>query len=444
MWESDILPLLLTRPGMRPVMLLDEMQRRHPERDWDRLRRTLERRVRAWGAEHGAAREVIFRQDHPPGQQGLSDFTDMAELGIRIAGEPLAHRLYHFVLAYSTWEHAEVVLGGESYTALACGLQNALWSLGGAPAEHRSDSLSAAFRNLERDVVEDQTRRYEALCAHYGMQPTRNNRGSRTRTARSRASTVTSSVPLLKPCCCAAALTSTASSSIAIGSPTSLAAAMPGARSWSRWERAELGRLPPRRTSDHDEVSVRVTSSSGFILRKVFYTVPSRLIGYRLNLRIYDDRLECFVGQSLVLRLPRRRAPSDGRRIQVVDYRHIIHSLRCKPMALLHLVYRDALFPRPAYRAAWERLLDACDARVACRTMVELLALAHERGCEADLAAALSQQLLENGMPDLAILRARFAPSIACLPVVAVNLPSIASYDVLLPAMAATAGAATP
>jgi hypothetical protein len=213
-------------------------------------------------------------------------------------------------------------------------------------------------------------------------------------------------------------------------------------------ERATLGRLPQRRTSDYDEVTVRVTSSSGFILRKVFYTVPSRLIGYRLNLRIYDDRLDCFVGQSLVLSLPRRRAPSDGRRIQVVDYRHIIHSLRCKPMALLHLIYRDALFPRPAYRAAWERLIDACDARVACRTMVELLALAHDRNCEADLAAALTQQLIEGGVPDLAILRARFAPSIACLPAVAVNLPSIASYDVLLPAMAAatraTARAASP
>ena len=177
LWESDILPLLVTRPGVRPVTVLDEMQRRHPDRDWDRLRRTLERRVRAWCAEHGAEREVIFRQDHPPGQQGLSDFTDMADLGIRIAGEPLAHRLYHFVLAYSAWEHAEVVLGGESYTALACGMQNALWSLGGAPAEHRSDSLSAAFRNLDQDAAEDQTRRYEALCAHYGMQPTRNNRG---------------------------------------------------------------------------------------------------------------------------------------------------------------------------------------------------------------------------------------------------------------------------
>ena len=171
LWETDI------ACPLRPVTVLEEMQRRHPERNWDRRRRTLERRVRAWCAEHGAAREVIFRQDHPPGQQGLSDFTDMAEFGVRIAGEPLAHRLYHFVLAYSAWEHAEVVLGGESYTALACGLQNALWSLGGVPAEHRSDSLSAAFRNLATDAAEDQTHRYEALCAHYNMQPTRNNRG---------------------------------------------------------------------------------------------------------------------------------------------------------------------------------------------------------------------------------------------------------------------------
>ena len=196
------------------------MQRRHPDRDWDRLRRTLERRVRAWRAEHGPEREVIFRQDHPPGQQGLSDFTDMADLGIRIAGEPLAHRLYHFVLAYSGWEHAEPVLGGESFTALACGLQNALWSLGGAPAEHRSDSLSAAFRNLDRDAAEDQTRRYEALCAHYSMSRPATTGASRTRTARSRASTATSSVPSARPWCFAAAPTLTASTPIATGLPT--------------------------------------------------------------------------------------------------------------------------------------------------------------------------------------------------------------------------------
>lgn len=145
LWESDILPLLASRPGLRPVTLLDEMQLRHPDHDWDRLRRTLERRVRTWRAQHGPACEVIFRQDHPPGQQGLSDFTDMADLGIGIAGEPLAHRLYHFVLTYSGWEHAEPVLGGESFTALACGLQNALWTLGGAPTEV-SEALGPFFR----------------------------------------------------------------------------------------------------------------------------------------------------------------------------------------------------------------------------------------------------------------------------------------------------------
>src|SRR5260370_37572474 len=101
----------------------------------------------------------------------------MGYLGVSIAGQTLDDRLYHFVLASSAWEQAEPVLGGESFTALAVGLQNALWSLGGVPAEHRSDSLSAAFRNLDDDARVDQTRRYEALCAHYGMAPTRNNTG---------------------------------------------------------------------------------------------------------------------------------------------------------------------------------------------------------------------------------------------------------------------------
>jgi hypothetical protein len=110
--------------------------------------------------------------------------------------------------------------------------------------------------------------------------------------------------------------------------------------------------LPAARTTDYDEATVFVTSSSGFVLRKVFYTVPSRLIGFRMQVRIYDERVECFVGQSPVLTLRRGRCQSEGRHGHVVDYRHVIHSLRRKPMALLNLVYRDALFPRAAYRLA--------------------------------------------------------------------------------------------
>jgi hypothetical protein len=129
----------------------------------------MERRIARWRALNGPDRDVIFRQEHPPGRIGLSDFTDMGALGITIAGERFDHRLYHFRLAFSGFEHAHVVLGGESFVALAEGLQNALWALGGVPEQHRSDSLSAAFCNLDREAREDLTRRYEELCVHYGI-----------------------------------------------------------------------------------------------------------------------------------------------------------------------------------------------------------------------------------------------------------------------------------
>ena len=63
-------------------------------------------------------------------------------------------------------------------------------------------------------------------------------------------------------------------------------------------ERAALQELPGRRTADYEETIVTVTSSSGFVLRKVFYSVPSRLIGHRLRVRLYDDRLEVSLGGS--------------------------------------------------------------------------------------------------------------------------------------------------
>jgi hypothetical protein len=43
--------------------------------------------------------------------------------------------------------------------------------------KHRTDSLSAAWKNRNLEDKEDQTSRYEALCQHYGMTPTRNNSG---------------------------------------------------------------------------------------------------------------------------------------------------------------------------------------------------------------------------------------------------------------------------
>ena len=271
----------------------------------------------------------------------------MGDHSISIAGVPLDHRLYHFRLAFSGWEHAHVVLGGESFVALAEGLQNALWALGRAPLQHRSDSLSAAFRNLDAETRQDQTRRYEALCAHYPMEPTRNNRGLAHENG-----SIESPHGHLKRVIEDALLLRGSRDFDTLEVYRRFVDEIVrrrNARNRKRLdlERAALQALPAHRTTDYEETIVTVTSTSGFILKKVFYSVPSRLIGHRLRVRLYDDRLECFLGATPLMILRRGRPHPNGKHGHVVDYRHVIHALRRKPMALLNLVLSRAALPAP-------------------------------------------------------------------------------------------------
>jgi hypothetical protein len=189
--------------------------------------------------------------------------------------------------------------------------------------------------------------------------------------------------------------------------------------------------LPARRTCDYEETIVTVTSSSGFTLRKVFYSVPSRLIGHRLRVRLYDDRLECFLGATQVMALKRGRAHANGKHGHVIDYRHVIHALRRKPMALLNLVYRDQLFPRRAFARAFDTLVTRRGEKTACRTLVELLSLAHERACEAELAEIIDRDLEAGRLPDLESLSERFRATATVLPHVVITLMPLCAYDEL-------------
>lgn len=430
-FDAEVVPLLKAAPGIRAVAIYEEMLRRHPELS-EGIRRTLERRIRSWRAIHGEEQEVIFRQLHEPGRLGLSDFTDMSSLGVSISGQPLDHLLYHFRLAWSGFEHSHVILGGESFVALAEGLQNALWSLGGAPLYHRSDSLSAAFRNLSADAREDLTHRYEELCAHYRMTPTRNNKGIAHENG-----SIESSHGHLKSAIRDALLMRGSKDFDDLGAYRAFIdeiASRHNANHGKRIdaERPHLQELPDRRTSDFEEVVVTVSRTGGFTLRKVFYTVPSRLIGHRLRVRLFDDRLEVFVGGTQLMTLPRGRGHADGRHDQVVNYRHVIHSLRKKPMALLNLVYRDKLFPQQEYRRAFDVLIERLPDRQACKVMVELLALAHDRGCERELAEQLAETLDAGDLPDIAVLRTLFGPDPARLPTVSVQLASLNGYEALI------------
>ena len=290
----------------------------------------------------------------------------MRDHRVCIAGVPLDHRLYHFRLAFSGWEHAHVVLGGESFVALAEGLQNALWALGRAPLQHRSDSLSAAFRNLDRDAQEDQTRRYEALCLHYGMEPTRNNRG----VAHENGS-IESPHSHLKQAIEDALLLRGSREFDTLDAYRRFIDEIVDRRNARNAKRLDLERpalrtLPARRTTDYEETIVTVTSTSGFILKRVFYSVPSRLIGHRLRVRLYDDRLECFLGASaadrrVASRIPVRGQP--GRRSSLTRWsspiikhsRRISASRAAMPKARRHFpsrAYIMSLAPGRALRGA--------------------------------------------------------------------------------------------
>ena len=195
----------------------------------------------------------------------------MADVGVSIAGQTLDHRLYHFVLAIRPGSMPSFsVLAARALPMLAVGLQNALWSLGGV-TERRSDS-SAAFRNLDDDAQLDQTCRYEALCAlRDDADPQQYRSGARERLHRESAWTSQAR------CGLRALLLRGSVDFESLDAGRIWIANLIGRRNARRGkvvqlECAALRALPPGRTTDYDEATVFVTSSSGFVLRKVFYT----------------------------------------------------------------------------------------------------------------------------------------------------------------------------
>lgn len=437
-WETDLLPLLENDSALQAVTLLRHLQGLHPLAfPDDRIRRTLERRVRQWRALSGPERDIIFRQTPEPGYMAQSDFTHADELQVMIAGQPFRHLLYHFVMVYSRWEHVGVVLGGESFTALAENLQQALWSLGGVPQNHRTDSLSAAFRNLTADQREDITKRYDAFVGHYGMDASRNNRGEAHENG-----AVESQNRHLKKAIEQALILRGSHDFATIEEYRCFIDLTVARRNKQRVaavqaERAHLKPLPQRRTTDFTEIVAPVTRTGGFLIKSIFYSAPSQLIGQRLRVHLYDDRLEAFLGGTLVVSHSRARRRGDGHRVHVINYHHVIHALRRKPQALWSSIYRDSLFPRTQYAEAWKVLQRDLPRRDACRRMVDLLFIAHDQACEGELAHLLVADLDAGRVPDPKALASRLAPRHMALPRdVAVAHPSLDSFDALLGASA--------
>jgi hypothetical protein len=429
-WEPEVLPLLEKSPHLQARTILEVLQRDHPGEYPDSMLRTLQRRVCNWKATAGPEKEIIFRQNHPPGWQGMSDFTNANALGVTIQGAAFEHLLYHYRLVYSTWEAVSVVLGGESFPALAEGLQSALWLSGGAPETHRTDSLSAAYKNRPDKEQEDFTEDYIALCAHYQMEPTRNNKG----VARENGAIESSHGDLKNRLHQALMLRGTKDfASVADYRQFVREVVMQHNRRIHKKyleELACLKTLPMHKTTDFSEERVRVTSGSTISVREVIYSVPSRLIGMTLKVHIYDDRLECFIGSDFVACLERKRR--NKARERQIDYRHVIGALCRKPQAFRNYIYREELFPTLAFRATWERLNRELDSRTACREYVKILKEAAEGDRETTVNQFLEKELHADRLPQAGSVRKLFRKQATESPTLEPIHQNLGDYNVLL------------
>jgi hypothetical protein len=149
-----------------------------------------------------------------------------------------------------------------------------------------------------------------------------------------------------------------------------------------------------------------------------------------LKVHIYDDRLECFIGNDFVARLERKRR--NKAREHQIDYRHVIGAFCRKPHAFRNYIYREELFPTLAFRATWERLNRELDSKTACREYIKILKEAAEGDREAAVNQFLEEELHADRLPRAGGVRKLFRNQAAEVPALHIIHQDLGEYNALL------------
>jgi hypothetical protein len=413
-------------PGLEAKTLFEWLQREYPGRFVDGQIRTLQRRIKVWRATEGPTQEVYFGQRHEPGRLGASDFTHMTSLGITVSGQTLEHLVYHFVLTYSNWETGTICYS-ESFESLSEGWQNAVWELGAVPAEHRTDSLSSAVNNMNN--LEEFNRRYEGLMKYYGVKPQHTNPASPHENGDAEQSHHRFKRAVEQALMLRGSRDFADMAEYAQFLKDVFAQRNAGRRQRLAEELAVMWELPARRMESARRERVKVDSGSLIHVERNAYSVNSRLIGEKVEARVYLDHVEVWYGQKKVEDLPRLRGRSKHR----VDYRHIIEWLVRKPGAFENYRYKEDLFPTSRFRMAYDALRETAPA-CAVKEYLKILKLAAEEG-EVVVGEALRELLegkTETELTAAAISELlRKLDAITPVTVVEVAVPDLAGFDAL-------------
>jgi hypothetical protein len=372
-WAFVVQLLEDTQATLQAHTILDYLQRANPGKYHNGQLRTLQRRIKAWKALYGPAKEIFFSQVYYPGQWACSDFTSMNKLNITIAQQPFEHIFYHFVLCYSNWQAGRICFS-ESFESLSLGIQDALWKLGGVPSLHRTDNLTSAVHKVGHpDVFTD---KYRALSTHYGFESSKTNPASPHENG-----DVKKSNDLFKKAVDQSLIIRGSRDFDTIEQYAQFLQKIIDRMNENCHKRfAEelevLRELPNLRYDDYETRTCKVGRGGTFRLLHNTYSAHSRLAGEKIKVRVFADKLEIWYAQRYIETLPRLR----GENGHHINYRHIIDRLVRKPGAFENYCYKDDMFPTSLFRIAYDILRDTCSIRQASKEYLKILELAAKEG----------------------------------------------------------------
>lgn len=418
--------MLAAAPELEAKALFEYLQEQRPGKYDAGQLRTFQRRVKSWRARSGPDKEIFFPQEHRPGEAAQTDFTFATELGITILGEPYDHKLCVTVLPYSLWMSA-TPCRSESMAAIREGVQNAFYKLGCVPEFHQTDNSTSATHSLatgKRDFNEE----YMALMRHLSMKPRTTEVG-----AKEQNGSVEAMNGSLKRYLKQQLLLRGSRDFESRAAYVEWLEEMLEKRNASRGARVKeeialMRAIDVRRLPAYSIVDVRVGSGSTIRVKSNTYSVPARLIGEKVRVRVFDDHLEVYLGGEIQVERERVR----GKGAFYVAWRDVIGGMARKPGAFRRYRYRDSMFPTAAFRQAYERLDDALSTWAADTNYLQVLLLARDVGV-IEIERAL--QTLEQAS-DLA----RFERVVSLIakerptcPDVQVGEVELSSYDGLTP-----------
>jgi hypothetical protein len=409
---------LLEAPGLEAKTLFAWLQTKYSGKFDDSQLRSFQRGVKRWRATAGPAKEVFFSQVHYPGRLCASDFSHMNGLAVTIGGLPFDHLVYHFVLTYSNWESITICFS-ESFESLSEGIQNAVWELGGVPQRHRTDRMSLAVNNNSNR--KEFTERYAGLLGYYEMemekiQPEEPNENGDVEQSHRRFKEAVEQTLLLRG-------SRDFESREVYGRflRELVTARNAGRRKRLEEELPQLRRLPDRRRESCKRIWARVDTGSLIHVDHNTYSVPSRLMGERVEVRLYVEHVEVWYAQRETERFPRLR----GREKHAINYRHIIDWLVRKPGAFENYRYREELFPTSRFRMAYDALRESQPERGAKEYLGILYLAARQSETTVDEALRtllMSDRSVTREAVEKLVERAEKVPAVTDVTVEDVNL----------------------